>query len=189
MAEEGRIGYLAAHISADDEAFAGGLLTTDYELRPLDFRCTAAIHPTAVQRTLYGGVLRQHLFVDLLAMTLLRAADPKPEVVVFQDPLFLYLQRKLDSTPVLWVVGQTSPARGETELVHPSVDTQHLTIECVSGNTTEVFVYSGFGERVVQAKALLEDVAKHFDILEPFCRMPPLLAPILQQPKSSEISK
>lgn len=186
MADEGRLGYLTVQASADAHAFAGGLLTTDSELRPLDFRCTTAVRPTPLQKVLYGDIFRQHLFVDLLGLTLVRAADPQPDLVLFQDPALLYLQRKLEAMPALWTVAETGTAGGATDEVRPPVDTQHLTITGLSGSTIGIFVYPGYGERIVQVKALLEGVATYFDLLEPFRRMPQLLAQALQPPKTSE---
>ncbi len=186
MAEEGRLGYLTIQATTDANAFSGGLLTTDSELRPLDFRCTTAVRPTPLQKVLYGDILRQHLFVDLLGLTLVRAADPQPDLVLFQDPALLYLQRKLEPMPALWAVVETGTGAGATDEVRPSVDTQHLTITDLSGATIGIFVYPGCGERIVQVKALLESVATHFSLLEPFRRMPPLLERALQLPKTSE---
>jgi len=189
MPDDGRFGYLTVQASTDAQAFAGGLLTTDSELRPLDFRCTTAIRPTALQKALYGDVLRQHLFVDLLGLTLVRAADPQPDLVLFQDPALLYLQRKLEPMPALWVVAETGTAGGETGEIRPPVDPQHLTITSLSGSTIGIFVYPGYGERVVQVKALLESVATHFDLLEPFRRMLPLLARVLQPSRAPESTR
>ncbi len=182
MADEGRLGYLTVQPSADGQAFAGGLLTTDSELRPLDFRCTAAIRPTAIQKALYGAILRQHVFVDLLGLTLVRGADPQPDLILFEDPVLLYLQRKVESTPALWTI---TNAETNEEEVHPPVDTQHLKLTAVSAGTIGIFVYPGYGERVTQVKALLEEVATHFDLLEPFRRMAPLLAQVLQPTQPS----
>jgi hypothetical protein len=186
MADEGRLGYLAVQASTDALTFVGGLLTTDSELRPLDFRCTTTVRPTPLQKVLYGEILQQHLFVDLLGLTLVRAADPQPDLILFQDSALLYLQRKLDSMAALWAAVEPGAAGSPTDAIHPPIDTQHLTITGFSGGTIGIFVYPGYGERIAQVKTLLESVAMHFDLLEPFGRMPRLLAQALQPPKTSD---
>jgi hypothetical protein len=115
-----------------------------------------------------------------------RAADPRPDVILFQHPTLLYLQRKVEPVSALWVVAETGTAAGARVEAPPPVETPNLTITGLSGSTIEIFVYPGYGDRLGQVKALLESVATHFDLLEPFRRMPPLLAQVLQSPGTPE---
>jgi len=48
-------------VELEKDVFRGGVLVTDAQGKPIEFRCTSAIQPTAVQKTLYGGTLRAHM--------------------------------------------------------------------------------------------------------------------------------
>ncbi len=70
---------------------------TDAYGKPLEFRCTSAIQPTAVQKTLYGDTLRSHMSVELTAQPLLAALKEKPDVVLVSQDAFIELRRRIDS--------------------------------------------------------------------------------------------
>ena len=45
----------------EEGVLRGGILVTDAQGKPVEFRCTSPIRPNAVQRTLYGGTLMTHI--------------------------------------------------------------------------------------------------------------------------------
>ena len=71
------LGYLEFDNSA---SYRGAILVTDDWGKPLEFRCTAPVKPTAVQRTLYGSTLTPHLLVALIAKPLMDALNEEPAV-------------------------------------------------------------------------------------------------------------
>jgi len=142
-----------------------------------------------VQELLYGDVLRQHVFVDLLGLNLAKAADPQPTIILFEDPTLLYLQRKLEQVPVIWAVGESAVSPKLSGESRPRVDEQRLTIASGDGGTIEICVYPGYGQHIAESKTALESVATHFDLLEPFRRMPRLLEQVLDAQKPTEVAQ
>jgi len=71
------LGYLEFDNSA---SYRGAILVTDDWGKPLEFRFTAPVKPTAVQRTLYGSMLTPHLLVALIAEPLMEALNEEPAV-------------------------------------------------------------------------------------------------------------
>ena len=71
------LGYLEFDNSA---SYRGAILVTDDWGKPLEFRCTPPVKPTAVQRTLYGSTLTPHLLVALIAKPLMDALNEEPAV-------------------------------------------------------------------------------------------------------------
>lgn len=69
----------------------GGLLTVDERGRPIDFRCTSAIRPNALQRILYGSTMTDHLGIDLCAVPLVQEMPERPDVILVRsfDPAAL----------------------------------------------------------------------------------------------------
>jgi hypothetical protein len=78
-----RPGYLV--VRADDGAYLGGLMVTDRDGLPLDFRYTDPVTPTRLQRALYGGVLDRYLRGEILLGTLLDALEERPSVLIVDD--------------------------------------------------------------------------------------------------------
>jgi len=71
------VGYLEFDNSG---SYRGAILVTDDWGKPLEFRCTAPVKPTAVQRTLYGSTLTPHLLVALIVEPLMEALNAEPAV-------------------------------------------------------------------------------------------------------------
>ena len=71
------LGYLEFDNGA---SYRGAILVTDDWGKPLDFRCTAPVMPTAVQRRLNGSTLTPHVLVALIAKPLMDALNEDPAV-------------------------------------------------------------------------------------------------------------
>jgi hypothetical protein len=78
-----RPGYLV--VRSNDGTYVGGLMVTDDNGMPLDFRYTDPISPTRLQRALYGGALDRYLRADVVAVALFNAVQEKPTVVLVED--------------------------------------------------------------------------------------------------------
>lgn len=103
----------------DKDVFRGGVLVTDAQGKPLEFRCTSAIQPTAVQKTLYGGTLRAHMSVELTARPLLVALKEKYDAVLVTQDDFTEL-RKLIENPLLIVSKQGSTVATNKDSDNPT---------------------------------------------------------------------
>ena len=76
-------GYLV--VRADGGEYLGGLMVTDRDGLPLDFRYTDPVTPTRLQRALYGRVLDRYLRGQLLLGTLLEALEARPSLLIVDD--------------------------------------------------------------------------------------------------------
>ena len=100
MSSDLKLMFLAAQRFENDEAFRGAFLITDDNTTPLEFRCTSPVRPTALQKTLYGGILDQYILVNLIGLPLVRSATIKPDLILVRDASFLELRPQLD-IPIL----------------------------------------------------------------------------------------
>jgi hypothetical protein len=75
-----------------DESVRGGLLITDWETKPQEFRVTAAIKPTNFQRILHGATLSEMIYADLMCVPLLEAAKEKPSIVFVKNKSLLRIR-------------------------------------------------------------------------------------------------
>lgn len=153
----------------DKGIFRGAVLVTDSKGKPLEFRCTSAIQPTAVQRSLYGETLRAHMSVELTARPLLATLKEKYDAVLVAQDDFIEL-RKLIEKPLLIVSKQGSaiatqqqsdnPAKSEL-LASPSGKFEPITVTC----------HWQHAEDIDATLPDLGNLFSRFDLIEPFLRI------------------
>jgi hypothetical protein len=83
----------------EDGVMRGGILVTDSNGKPVEFRCTSSIHPNSVQRTLYGSTLMPHIAVETSWRAASSGVQASPDVVLVQQEEFLALRRRNQETP------------------------------------------------------------------------------------------
>jgi hypothetical protein len=66
----------------EDGSIRGGVLITDLETRPYEFRVTSPVKPTPLQRILYGRTLLDYVYGDLICLPLIRAVKEKLSLVI-----------------------------------------------------------------------------------------------------------
>lgn len=98
-----------------EESWSGGLLVTDRRGLPLDFRYVEPIHPSRLQKLIYGSALKRYLLLDAIAGTLLKAANPNAEWVFTRDPILLELNGQIPGRFVAIGNGEKKPLNGVGE--------------------------------------------------------------------------
>jgi hypothetical protein len=89
-----KIAFLETFAMAENGGIMGGILVTDADTKPIEFRVTAPIKPTSFQKTLYGDVLHEHILVELISVPLLSAINEQVDVILVKDPFFLGANNK-----------------------------------------------------------------------------------------------
>jgi hypothetical protein len=130
------LGYLE-----NGAACRGGCLITDIETNPQEFRCTASIRPTELQRVLYGKKLNEYVCKDLVGLPILDKVKIKPTLVIVQLPEFLSIR--------------------------PNVEIPIVLIEQVQ-DRFRLLTHSNYREEIQYATDLLKKID---DITEPFMRV------------------
>lgn len=172
-----RIVFLDKRLFENGAAVRGAALVTDAETKPLEFRCTNAIRPTSLQKVLYGGILNQHLLVDLVSLPLLRALSAKFSLVVVRDHLLLELRPKV-STPIVAVHSQAESAGVGAEA---SLDDTLLHSETGKFEPLVLLLNQKYADDAVVARPLLQMVGKRCSPLEPFERIQLALQQVHEQ--------
>lgn len=169
MIDELKLMFLASRKFENGEAIRGGALVTDGATKPIEFKCTDPIRPTTLQRTLYGGVLEEHVLVQLIGKTLVEKVAAKPlSVVLVREPLFLQL-RPLVDVPILYLL-RDAEAAGVPEHVDAD-DRQLLTTSSGSYEPLLIGAHKDYVAEREKQRAMLRDVFAHYDLMEPFERV------------------
>lgn len=165
--EKARIAFVDTKRLEDGAAVRGAILVTDSESKPVEFRCTNAVRPTSLQRVLYGGVLDQHLLVELISLPLLRAVSHKVSLIVIRDPLLLEVRHKVDT--VVALIRSQAESAGSTDT--GQIDDALLHSEGGTFEPLVLTVNKEYTSDASVARPLLELIAKRCNPLEPFERL------------------
>jgi hypothetical protein len=151
------------------DIFRGGVLVTDSQGKPIEFRCTSAIQPTAVQKTLYGGTLKAHMAVELTARPLLNAVKEKYDAVFVTQEDFIEL-RKTIQKPLLLVAKQGSTLATQQDSESPA---KSELLSSPSGKFDPVVLTCHWqhAEDIALTLPDLGSLFARFDFIEPFSRI------------------
>ena len=163
-----KIGFLGFREFEDGEAYRGAILTTDEWSKPLEFRCTAPVRPTSLQRTLYGQSLLPHILTELIAAPLISTLRETPSIILIQQEAYFDVRHKI-SLPVIRVLrasGSTSKQDGQSK-------SKSLLIQSASGKFAQVQVEAHwkFAADLESQSDFLRDLLGRWDLTEPFQRL------------------
>lgn len=148
--QEIRLAFIDVTVFSDG-SIRGGILTTDIETRPFEFRVTSPIKPTQVQQILYGASLKDYVYGELICVPLVKATKEKISMALVRE-IFLISMRPLISVPVI-IVRSDSP-------------TVNGGIRSVSFSP-----HQNFRNELSFAQTILTPVIQKHDLLEPFERL------------------
>jgi hypothetical protein len=72
--QEIRLAFIDVAVFSD-ASIRGGILTTDIQTRPYEFRITSPIKPTQMQQILYGTSLKDYVYGELICAPLERVMN------------------------------------------------------------------------------------------------------------------
>lgn len=169
--DEPRPGYLV--VQADEGGtYVGGLMVTDGNGLPVDFRFTDPITPTRLQRALYGGALDRYLRADVVAATLLRSVEQRPTMVLVEEEDLLSLPEA--GCPVALVDVSRSPGMGAPGSTRTEAPDRLLVQACEDGPPVRVVVSDPGSAGAVAAS--LTALGRRMDPMEPAQRVHAALA-------------
>lgn len=149
-APEPRLAFIDVAVFPDG-SIRGGILTTDMETRPFEFRVTSPIKPTQVQQILYGASLKDYVYGELICTPLVKATKEKLSMVLVKE-IFLISMRPLVSIPVIIVrSGNAQTVNG----IRPVSFSPH----------------QNFRNELSFAETILTPVMQKHDLFEPFERV------------------
>lgn len=160
----------------------GGYLVLSPQGRPLEFRCSTPVVPSRAQQILYGPTLRQYLLSEVIGKTLLESAEIPVSVVLTNERDMLPLAA-LRPENILHVApraeGQGAP---RCDVDSPPTDSQSQydsgqdTSRSHSIGPWRIETYSAVMRTAEQLHALVDSLAAHVDLCEPFERILAALA-------------
>ena len=168
--QPGKIAFLGYMEFDGGACYRGAILVADEWGKPLEFRCTAPVKPTAVQRTLYGSTLMPHVLVELIGKPLMNSLNEELAAVLVSEQMFLDLRHQVN-VPVVRVRRQgtdvkiTSETDGQTN--------QTMVMDCESARFEPVIIEAHwkFPDDTNASAGVLKELFGRWDIVEPFERL------------------
>jgi len=181
----------------EDKVLRGGALVTDSTTEPLEFRCTSAVRPTALQRILWGARLGGHIAANLIGLPLLRKITQEYGLVVVKNPGFLEVRSSIEQ-PVILMLRDSAiefdppdtrtnkewaqdlaegrdqadiRAESEAVLANPAGKFEPVILQC----------HPRFPNDQSKAKETLAPIFGQRDVFEPFDRIASALEAVHQQ--------
>ena len=159
------VGFLLLQEIANTEVFVGAILITDEFGVPLEFKCTHAIKPTAIQKALYGEKLRPFIAINLCGIPLYKSLQNEPELIFVKQSFCLNLHTEVDASIVLVnKAGETLTAQdeGQRDRIQSEGDYQPIVVSYHPDSKVN---------ENQEIREIVSDVFGNFDVLEPFDRI------------------
>jgi len=163
------IGFLGFRDFDDGKSYRGAILVADELSKPLEFRCTAPIRPTRLQRTLYGKSLVPHILTELIGVPLISSIETIPELILIADEGFIELREKV-AIPLLRVTltGDGSEPAKDVTFVRSSSDGQ---AESSGKVPARLQAHRNYEDDLTKCSELLRILMLRWNLLEPFSRV------------------
>jgi len=165
------LGFLALHETLSHDGYLGGILVTDFQGIPQEFRCTHPVKPTILQRPLYGETLESHIGVNLCGIPLIESIQNKPSLIVVHKE-FLLGVRAASSCPVIFVrrAGEAIDIKSSDS---SDKKLKRERIDCPTGRFQPLVLtpHFDFNDDITSAREILGEIFSYLDPIEPFERM------------------
>lgn len=166
-----KFGFLSLYETETPDTYIGSLLITDELGIPIEFKCTHAVKPTAIQKALYGKRLEPYIAIELCGTPLLKSISNQPEIVIVNLPYLLSIRNSIEKPTILIKrTGDTISLESDNIKVKEGSKER---IENESGSFQSIVIQShpDFSDDLKNIREELNMTFNNFDLVEPFERM------------------
>lgn len=154
-----RLGFLGVELFDNGTAIRGGILITDNDTKPYEFRITSPVRASFYQRALYGSTLEEYIHIELISVPLISELREDVDLIIVSLPALLQIRPQI-SIPVALITG-------ETILTKENLNEGSKANEELMTITT----HDEFPSENSIAKSILRPIMQKRDLLEPFERI------------------
>ncbi|MCL1893456.1 MAG: hypothetical protein FWG02_04360 [Holophagaceae bacterium] len=179
MSEETRLAYYVA--IKESASYLGGLLMTNAQGIPTDFRYTEPITPTKLQSVLYGKALEPHLKGEVIQKALMKEIKTPPDLMFVQASDLVADFAADTNCPILAVQRSQEAPLKEQGAINRTSSREVLVQVGEGGHPLRVIFPHGVAEP--EQDAALQKVVEagyHMDLVEPMERALEALRTLIQ---------
>lgn len=176
--EQFKLGYFESKKIEDQ--FIGGIMVTDHQSIPVEFKYTEPVHPTRIHKIIFGKVLEKYITEDVIKKNLLKDLKQVPSVLFVtelellgEDPVHRVPMVALQTTtlPALESAGEFQRVKEKEFIIQPMTSTHPLKLTFYSPEPD-------VQERVMN---ILRSFIDKIDVHEPFSRVESALRALCQK--------
>jgi hypothetical protein len=140
----------------DDGSIRGGILVTDSDTKPYEFRITSPILPTQLQKILYGSSLTDYVYGEIICVPLINSIKEDLSLVISRFD-YLLISRPKIRVPMI-SINNKSLNTDATQIPH-------------SQKAFTIGAHKNYPNEKAVAETILYGLMADHDLLEPFDRL------------------
>lgn len=158
--ENTRLGFLGIELFDNGIAIRGGILITDIDTKPYEFRITSPVRASFYQRALYGNTLEDYMYIELISVPLIKELREDVDLIIISSHPLLRIRPKIE-VPVALITG-------EMNLISENSDKENVSS---NGKLMTITTHNEFPAENSIAQSILLPIMQKRDLLEPFERV------------------
>lgn len=172
-----KIGYFASQ--KNEEQYIGGVMITNDQSIPIEFKYTEPIKPTRVHKIIFGKVLEKYIGEEVIKKNLFKEIKNIPSIFLVTD-IELLGEDTVNHIPIVAIQPTTLPSLPNPGEFQRVKDKEVIVQPITSKNPLKMTFFSP--EPDVQEKAMntLRSFIDKIDIYEPFTRIDTALKALCQ---------
>lgn len=176
--EKFKLGYFSS-LKIEDQHI-GGMMVTDHQSIPLEFKYTEPVRPTRIHKIIFGKVLEKYISEDVIKKNLFKEIKQIPSLI-FVTELELLGEDPVNRIPIVALQTTTLPpleAAGEFQRIkEKEIIVQPIT----STHPLKLTFFSPEPDVQERAMNILRSFIDKIDIHEPFIRVESALRALCQK--------
>ena len=163
-----KIGFYNLIETADKDSYVGSLLVTTEKGIPIEYKCTHAVKPTSMQKSLYGTQLKPYIAINLCGVPLLNSIATKPDLLFIVLPEIIAIKEEIE-IPTFFIHRASEPI--DLKVKNHFSKFVKIDNETNQYNSIDVCSYAKISTELTSNIHLIKELYNTFDLLEPFERM------------------
>lgn len=166
--EKLKIGFLSLYSTFSENGYIGVFLVTDENGIPIEFKCTYAVKPTDIHKTLYGDKLLPIISIQKCGIPLLNSINHKPDIIFINEDYILNMRPEID-IPTFYI----KPKVEQISLQSQNDASESQVVENSTKHYQQLLVkaHQQFQNELAPLKPTIYLLTNNFDVLEVFDRM------------------
>lgn len=176
-----KIGYFASQ--KYEEQYIGGVMVTDSQSIPLEFKYTEPIKPTRIHKIIFGKVLEKYISEEVIKKSLLKEIKNVPSLF-FVTELDLLGEDTVNHVPMVALQTTSLPALNAAGEFQRVKDKEIIIQPLTSKNPLKLTFFTPEPDVQEKVMNILRSFIDKIDIYEPFTRVDTALKALCQSNKS-----
>ncbi len=172
-----RIGYFLT--LKHEESYIGGVMITDENSIPIEFKYTDPITPTRIHKIIFGKVLEKYINEDVIKKTLLKEIVNIPKIYFVTD--LNLIGKSQNKVPIVAVMKTTLSSLSNIGEFQRVKDKEFIIQPATMTNPLKIIFHTEEPDVQESIMKVIKSFIDKIDIYEPFSRVEKALISICQK--------